>query len=396
MLMNVDRARRVLARNDLAAVVATRPENVFYLSGFGGVLYPLAGTPPWSAGVLCAEDRPSMVVVSAGALLPLAEEPAWVDEVVGVGRDSLAPAEGDVIDAFTQRLAAVHQAPDAPLDVAAALARGLRARGIAASRVGWDDPAFGREVVDRFDLPGEVMPASEVLREIRAVKTPPEIERLEAALAANEACFRLLFEGDIEGLFWPDLVHGYRTAFVGHGARAMYEAGGIGPRSVASFADGGGPVTAGDPVFFDAGGTLGRYWTDTGRTVFVGEPNARQRAILDAEVAGFAAVRAATRPGVLAAALVAAFRSVIRAHALPGDGWFWGHGLGLELYEWPRIRDGSPDVLEPGMIFNFESPFRAVGLGGVHLEQTFQVTDDGCRCLSTLPDWLQTGASVRI
>jgi Xaa-Pro dipeptidase len=395
-VVNLERARKVLARRGLAAVIATRAENVYYLSGYMGVLYPLVGTPPWSAALLCADDRPSMVAVGAGALLPLAEDPAWVDEVVGVGHDTLAPAEGELSSPFERRLAGVHQAAAAPSDVAAAVARGMRARGLHTARVGWDDPAFGYQVAEQLDVGGERVPAAEVLREIRAVNTAPEIERISMALAANEAAFRAVFDPGIEGLSWSDLVNRYRTAFVQKGARAMYEAGGIGERSVATFADGGGPVLPGVPTFFDAGGTLAGYWTDTGRTAFVGEPTARQQAILHAEVDGFAAVLAATRPGAPAASLVSAFRDVVRAHRLPGNGWYWGHGLGLELYEWPRVRDGSRDVLEPGMVFNFESPFRALGLGGVHLERTYVVTETGARCLSTLPDWLSTNSHARV
>jgi Xaa-Pro aminopeptidase len=389
-LFNRDRARRVLAQRGLAAVVATRPENVLYLSGFGGVLYPLAGTPAWSGALFCADAQPSMVAVSAGALLPLAEEPGWADEVVGVGRDSLAPPEGMAGDPLSRRLAGIQQRPDGPEDVMVALARGLKTRGLAGERVGWDDPAYGRDVAGRFGLGGQVLPAAEVLREIRAVKTPAEIARLTAALEANEVSFRAVFDAPIEGAMWTDLVARYRLAFVGRGARALYEAGGIGPRSVATFADGGGPARPGEPIFFDAGGTLDRYWTDTGRTVFVGEPAARQRLVLEAEVAGLEAVCATARPGVPAAALVSAFRQVVVERGLPDGGWFWGHGVGLELYEWPRVRESSSDVLEEGMVFNFESPYRAVGLGGVHLEQTFLVTEDACRSLSRLPGWLVT------
>jgi Xaa-Pro aminopeptidase len=392
MLLNKERARRTLSDHNLAAVVAIKPENVFYLSGYAGVLYPLAGSPPWSAALFAADQTPSLAIVNAGALVALGEDPCWADEVAGFGRDSLAPPEGDLRDPLAARLLSIDATDHASPDVAAAVAAALRARGLDCARIGWDDPGFAQMVVQLFGVECEVAPAAEVLREIRAVKTSGEIDLLQAALAANEATFRSVFRDGLRGRVWQDLAFDYRTAFVQYGGRPMYEAGGVGQRSVATFADGGGPAAAGEPTFFDAGGTVGRYWTDTGRTVFIDRPTRRQQAILAAEIEGLEAVRVTAKPGVPAARLVEAFRQVIRRHNLPGDAWFWGHGLGLELYEWPRIRDDSPDVLAEGMVFNFESPFRAVGLGGVHIERTFVVTGDGCRCLSTLPDYLTSDA----
>jgi Xaa-Pro aminopeptidase len=164
----------------------------------------------------------------------------------------------------------------------------------------------------------------------------------------------------------------------------------MGKRSTAAFEHAGHDLMPGQPVCFDAGGSWNRYWTDTGRTLVVGAPSQRSIDIAATEAEGLAAVQAAAQPGVTGGEVWAAFDAVARKHGLPGTNWYWGHGVGLELYEYPRVRRDSPDVLESGMLFNFEAPFRQLGLGGLHMEDTFEVEAGGSRRLSTLPRTLIT------
>lgn len=59
-----------------------------------------------------------------------------------------------------------------------------------------------------------------------------------------------------------------------------------------------------------------------------------------------------------------------------------GHGIGLEVYEAPIVRPDSPTPLEPGMTFCFETPYYELGWGGMMVEDTLVVTDDGVRLLT--------------
>jgi Xaa-Pro aminopeptidase len=71
-----------------------------------------------------------------------------------------------------------------------------------------------------------------------------------------------------------------------------------------------------------------------------------------------------------------------------------GHGVGLDVRDYPiivpdsglRIRDDCVDVsadlpLEEGMVVNLELPLYLFGAGSLHMEETFEVTRDGCRRL---------------
>ena len=65
---------------------------------------------------------------------------------------------------------------------------------------------------------------------------------------------------------------------------------------------------------------------------------------------------------------------------------FVGHGVGLELDEWPIIGEGSGHILEKGMIIALEPKFIFRGEGVVGVENTFVVGDNGMEKLGQYPD----------
>jgi Xaa-Pro aminopeptidase len=71
-----------------------------------------------------------------------------------------------------------------------------------------------------------------------------------------------------------------------------------------------------------------------------------------------------------------------------------GHGIGLELYEAPLLVPDDEDddtagcanhatTLEPGMVINVELPYFELGVGGLQIEETVVVTQEGCKLLTT-------------
>ena len=62
---------------------------------------------------------------------------------------------------------------------------------------------------------------------------------------------------------------------------------------------------------------------------------------------------------------------------------FVGHGVGLEVDEFPFLARGSTQILEPGMVFALEPKFIFPGRGVATIENTYLLTKDGCRRLTT-------------
>ena len=119
------------------------------------------------------------------------------------------------------------------------------------------------------------------------------------------------------------------------------------------------------------------------RVVHLGPPGAKAKklykAVLEAQLAAIDAVRA----GVKSGAVDRAARNVLRSHGL--DKAFvhsTGHGLGLEIHEPPRIGRKDETRLEAGMAITIEPGAYIEGFGGVRIEDTVVVTENGCEVLT--------------
>jgi Xaa-Pro aminopeptidase len=140
----------------------------------------------------------------------------------------------------------------------------------------------------------------------------------------------------------------------------------------------------GDVIKLDFGALFGGYHADMTRTVAFGAPASELKKIHDvvrqAQQAGIDAVRA----GVSGAQVDTAARSVIEdagyGEAFPHG---LGHGVGLEIHEGPRLGRGIDHILPVGAVVTVEPGIYIPGLGGVRIEDSVEVTVDGCRVLGS-------------
>lgn len=140
-----------------------------------------------------------------------------------------------------------------------------------------------------------------------------------------------------------------------------------------------------DMVLIDTGCQLQGYNSDITRTYVFGEPSARQREIWNVEAQAQLAAFAAAQPGVLCGAVDAAARAALEAqgfgpdYALPGLPHRTGHGIGLDIHEWPYLVRGDETPLAPGMCFSNEPMLCVPNEFGVRHEDHFYMTEDGPR-----------------
>ncbi len=62
-----------------------------------------------------------------------------------------------------------------------------------------------------------------------------------------------------------------------------------------------------------------------------------------------------------------------------------GHGVGLNIHENPSLSLKDDTVLKTGMVVTIEPGIYLPGWGGVRIEDTVLVEDDGCRVLTKSP-----------
>jgi Xaa-Pro aminopeptidase len=146
----------------------------------------------------------------------------------------------------------------------------------------------------------------------------------------------------------------------------------------------------------DLVGNWGGYLSDQTRLFALGHLAPPFEAVFEAALAVQAAVVAAARPGVAASRLYevaaeAAAETPFGRHFM-GERQkvsFVGHGIGLEVDEYPFLARGFDLSLEPGMVFALEPKFTLEGRGVAGVEDTFAVTRDGVERLTPSPQALR-------
>jgi Xaa-Pro aminopeptidase len=230
--------------------------------------------------------------------------------------------------------------------------------------------------------------AGRVLRPLRVVKQPDEVESLRRAGAAIDRVHDRMGEFLRPGRTEAQVARDIADAIVAEGHAT------VNFTIVASGPNGASPhhhtsdrvIEAGDPVVVDIGGTMpDGYCSDCTRTYVAGaSPDPEFARYYDVLLAAQKAACAAVRPGVTAQAVDAAARDVITD---AGYGEYFvhrtGHGIGLEEHEEPWIVSGNDTELLAGMAFSIEPGIYLPGRNGARIEDIVVVTSDGVERLDT-------------
>ena len=353
--VRLPRLRERLAGAGCEALLVTRLVNVRYLTGFTGSAALLLVLP--DRVVLTTDGR-----YGQQSAEQLAE--AGVAARIEVG-STIAAQHGVLRDA----------------------ARGIGRLGLEAESITW---AQQRRLAGEVFAAAELVPTEGVVEELRLVKDAGEVARVaEAARIADAALASvrsMLAEGRAEREIALELDTGMRRL------------GASGPSFetiVASGPNGAKPhhrpterrVCPGELVVIDFGAIVDGYCSDMTRTLCVGEPDDEVltrmvEVVAESQRAGVAAVAA----GVGGRDVDEACRAVID-EAGWGDAFLHGtgHGVGLEIHEAPRVASTSTDVLAAGHVVTVEPGVYLAEHGGVRIEDTVVVTDDGCQVLTNAP-----------
>jgi Xaa-Pro aminopeptidase len=131
------------------------------------------------------------------------------------------------------------------------------------------------------------------------------------------------------------------------------------------------------------GAKVDGYCSDLTRTICLGEPDARFRAIYDIVLTAQLAAFEMIEPGMTGERAHMVAQSVIDAAGYGENfGHGLGHGIGLQVHEAPRVTLLSQDILEEGMVFSIEPGIYLSGWGGVRIEDLAVLENGRCRFLS--------------
>lgn len=232
-------------------------------------------------------------------------------------------------------------------------------------------------------------PESERLRPLRWVKDLNETAALDqAAMIAAEAfeeIVPLIRPGVAERAIALELEFAMRRLGAEEKSFDTIVASGLRgalPHGVASSKT----IASGELVTIDFGARWSGYHSDETVTIAVGPVSARLRKIFDVVLEAHDRAMDAVRPGVALRDLDGIARDYVAAQGY-GDyfGHSLGHGVGLEVHEYPAVSAQSEVLAEEGMVVTIEPGIYIPDLGGVRIEDMVYVTADGYRRITRLP-----------
>lgn len=406
--LNRQRAQTLMRGAGVDALVLFQPENFTYATGAspgvaamwrrGGASIAIAPSDPDAKTAAIIGDLNLDNARTAAPDVDFRPHRIWVDtvDVTGLPRDG-RPAAALLGEAYRCTDGGVFRPRPATFDISAVfqllgdllaekgLSRGrlaadleflpvtdYRALESALSRVAWSD-------------------GSAIVRRLRAIKSPAEIDFLRRGCALAETGLVAMAHAIASGRSRRDLSRVWRSAI-----DDTAEAGNV--RDLTGVWDfisvgadpwvDGGTVAEGAIVKADVGCVVSGYSSDSARTYVFGRPDSIARDIFAVLTDAFHAGLETIRPGTVLRDVYAATARVMHAAGFHGyQRGHFGHGLGASVgsEEWPFIAADSEVVVEPGMVLAFETPFYGSGIGALMIEDQMLVTETGINVMNKLP-----------
>jgi Xaa-Pro aminopeptidase len=376
---------RRIPESRYAARLATCREAILQ-RGFAGLLLGVGPDLQYLAGFANEPtERLMMLVIPAGG------DVSFVVPRLEATRAETAP----VVAAGLAQVVPFEETDDSAAlvaDLVSGMSSGRPVEPDAKTPIGVSDRLWALHVLRlQTALPGRRFePASAVLRELRQVKDADEARLLQLAAAAADRTMDAVASGPLVGRTEAavNLEIRRRLTDEGHDV-ADFAIVGSGPNGASPHHDAGErTIREGEPVVLDIGGSLGGYFSDTTRTIWVAgeagiQPEPEFRRVYDLVREAQAAATAAVRPGITAEAIDSAGRGVIAAAGY-GEQFTHrtGHGIGLEVHEDPYVVAGNATSLQPGMAFSVEPGVYLPGRWGVRLENIVMCTAAGSDVLN--------------
>ena len=267
--------------------------------------------------------------------------------------------------------------------------------GLGGARLGFEAADLSYAVYRQMlsiieDLPAgrrpRLVPATDMVEKLRAIKDADELGHLQAAIDAGDAAIedtiarmepgwtekqvaweieRYLREHGAEGPSFNPIVAGGAWGAMPHAY----------PREQ--------PLETGTGVVIDMGARVDGYCSDLTRTISLGAPEPRFEQIYDIVLAAQLTAYEMIEPGMTGEQAHLLAQSVIDAAGFEENfGHGLGHGIGLQVHEFPLLSKSSQDVLAEGMVFSIEPGIYIPGWGGVRIEDLAVLENGHCRFLS--------------
>ena len=394
MLLNLERLNARMAADGIDAVIATSPENVTYASGYWA-LSQWIRRGPQTYVVWPAPGRGAPHIIASASLLDLlADQEVSVSNIAKFG-DFVVEIDdrAELCEADSRQRELYGLANDG--SAGAALSRVLDRLGLAGGRIADDEGGLPPSLAAfRLDKPPSIdaVDGFQFFRQVRAVKTPLEVERLRKAASIAEASIEAALAIAAPGVSEEQLALEFNLETLRLGGLPVLYCIGTGARSaMPNVQPASRKLREGDIIRFDVGGRYKHYRADIARIAVLGEPSEKIRSYHHALHVGVQRGIEMLKPGIKAAHIFDAVVETVRRDGIPHyKRTHVGHGIGIDGYDLPDLSPSSTDIIEEGMVLCVETPYYELGFGGLQVEDMVVVRHDGAETL------MQSSGALRV
>lgn len=326
------RAQQLMAEKGLAALLLTTEPEVRYFTGFLTRFWE-SPTRPWYL-VVPAKGKPIAVIPSIGA--PLMAR-TWITDI-RTWRSPNLTDDGISLLIDTLRECAIN----APIGLPMAHETHLR--------MPLDDYA-------RLSKAVELTSDAGIMRSLRLIKSDAEIAKIRTACDIAASAFDRVHECAQPGTPLSHVFRQFQITCLEEGADWVpYLAGAAGAMGYADVISPASdlPLKSGDVLMLDTGLMYDGYFCDYDRNFAIGKVDKR---VHDTHARLIEAVQIAleiARPGVTAADLFHRMDKLLTGGSGGSDAGRYGHGLGMQLTEWPSLIPTDTTLLQAGMVLTLE------------------------------------------
>ena len=390
-MISETKLRQKLDEESVDVIVASSPQNVFYLSGLQSLSQDLLGERAFA--VRTADGRGPLVVLPAVDASIVVDAGLDYERVYTYGSFYLYESE-DTTEADREVLALKNDRNyDGPIEALLAALDSLRddVRTVAFEQTGLS-PEENETIRTELDA-DELRATEDICSDLRRVKSDEEIRRLRQSVEINQESIMAAIEEVTPGMTERELASIYQQNLVARGAEPLFTVVGFGPHGAYPHAvPGDREITAGDLVRFDVGCTYENYSSDIARTFAFREADEIHRKKYEVLNGSMDRSIELLEDGITTEAV---FEGTLEYVRTEGEEVFdsfdrnhFGHGIGIDVYDPPTI-DREPNRVSAGMVLCVEPPYYELGTGGIQVEDEVLVTDDGVERFSKCPDSLE-------
>ncbi|MEC7761778.1 MAG: Xaa-Pro peptidase family protein [Pseudomonadota bacterium] len=352
-----------MAEHGLSALLLTTEPEVRYVTGFLTRFWE-SPTRPWFV-VVPAAGKPIAVIPEIGAHLM---GQTWVTDI----RTWVSPDYvDDGVSLLAQTLAEV--TPEAGIiGVPSGSETHLRM------------PLHSWTALQDRLAPRRFSDDAGIMRAVRTVKSKAEIAKIRWTCGIADAAFSRVNEIAGAGIPLAAVFRSFQSLLLDEGADWVpYLAGASAPEGYGDVISPAteAPLTTGDVLMLDTGAVWDGYFCDFDRNFAIGAPSPAVTRAHARLIDATHAAKDAAKPGATPAELYAAMNMVLTGGDTQVKGRL-GHGLGMQLTEWPSLIPADHTPLAPGMVLTLEPVIDTPGGIMVH-EENIVVTETGADWLST-------------